>query len=155
MDKIFFNLIKKNIFLLPVVTCWFPNIKAPIIKCFIGLTLRYFHYKLNDAIKQNILDAYCDNYPSKYISIKLVMFCEYKSYIEFGMKWFLDTINQILSEDGIMQRLDSMDKRLDSMDKRFDSMDKRFDSIDKKLDDMINPNLITSGRLTSEDLKHE
>lgn len=33
------------------------------------------------------------------------MLCEYRSYVEMGLIWCLDFVNQILKEDGVMESI--------------------------------------------------
>lgn len=76
------------------------------------------------------------------------MMCEYKSYVEFGMKWILDAINQILKEDGIMQRFDQMDLRFDKIETRLDNIETRLYRIEGDVKTLLY-------NLSPDDLTHE
>ena len=166
------QLIKAQLFLLPVVERWFPFIHSPIMKAITGLTLRAFMYQCSKIVTTDILDKHCDIVYVQYINNHMMMLCEYSSYIKAAMTWMLDAINQILKEDGIMQRFDRIEETLKehsvilgehSVILREHSVilgehsvilgehSKRFNDIEY----MINPSIMTSGLLNSKDLKHQ
>ena len=140
-------------------------IHSPIMKAITGLTLRAFMYQCSKIITTDILDKHCDIVYVQYINNHMMMLCEYSSYIKAAMTWMLDAINQILKEDGIMQRFDRIEETLKEHGTILKEHSvilgehsailrehsKRFNDIEY----MINPSIMTSGLLDSKDLKHQ
>lgn len=162
MLAVIIGLIKSQVFLLPVVNRWFPFIQIPLAKYATGLSLRYFQYVATQIIEKQLLDVYCDISYAPYISTRTIMLCEYQQFVQTCMKWFLDTVNQILKEDGIFARIDDLSSKMDiiltrmgAIEQRMDAIEQRLDSIEQRLDYMINPSMMASGILESDDLIHE
>jgi hypothetical protein len=97
--------IRKQIFLQSVITRLFPWMCSPLAKYSTGLLLRYLYYKASHAIQAGFFERYCDLSHMEYISLRTIMICEYRSYVEMGLIWCLDFINQILKEDGVMESI--------------------------------------------------
>ncbi len=146
--------LKKQIFLLPVVAKLFPYIESPFAQYATGLMLRYLCYQFTKIIENNIFDKYCDISYIEYISIRTMLLCEYQSYVQSGMKWFLDMISQILSEDRVLDAINNLrvELRSEINDIRSDINDLRNDihDVHVELRGDILPTL-----LTPEDLQHE
>ncbi len=152
----FIQFIKKQIFLQPVVARMFPFIDSTILKYATGLMLRYLCYVFSSVIKNNIYDQYCEVSHQEYISAQTMLLCEYRTYIEMTMKWILDVVNQILSEDHIVQSLTRIETSISTLTNRVDALTDRVDALSNDVNDLrvelrgdILPQL-----LTAEDLQH-
>ncbi len=152
------DLIWKQLLLRSVVERILPNVRSPILKAIIGLIIRLLHYKIKDIIDNGLFDEYCDLPFVEYIILPKMTLCKYRSYIEHGMKWFLDFVNRILAEDGIKQSIDRMQEQMHGMQEQMHGMHGDIQTIKgdiKNIHLQLQPERQLQLLLTREDLRHE
>ncbi len=137
----------------------FPCTRTSLFKYILGASLRYLTWQFSQTINNGLFDQYCDIIYIEYIPPQTMYLCEYRPYVEMGMKWFLDFINQILAEDGIEH---TMNKFRDEMHQGFTNlhaeMHQGFTNVRaeiKELQYQLHPSLRFHELLTPDDLTHE
>lgn len=152
------DLLWKQLLLRSVVERLVPQIRSPLAKAVIGLSIRTIQHQFKHIIDNGLFDEYCDISYIEYILLPKNMLCEYRIYIEHGMKWFLDFINRILAEDDVKQSIKGIHELLGDVKQLINGMQVQINDIRGDIHDIrfqLQPSLQFSALLTTNDLRHE